>query len=271
MSAAFAGFYNAPIRLIQYTTEFIGRVGIVTNSNAAELSAKGDVRTLRELAVYTNRYALAIFMPLAILLWTYGEQFLLLWMGPKSAPYSAPILPILLGGYVIGVVGQFSSAMLLMGMGKPQLYARGMFAEFVIGLGLLTLVIPRYGIVGAAWVTAALIAANRGVYLSYVISGVIDMNFWVYLNRVYTRPVLSAIPAFVISMALKSTVLPGHGLIQLATALVVAATVTYSIALFACAEPQHRTLLYSEILRRLPELLEIHRLARASRHGIVGG
>ncbi len=250
LSAAFAGFYNAPMRLIQYTAEFIGRIGIVTNSNAAELAAKGDLPTLRQLAVYTNRYCLAIFMPLAILLWTYGGQFLLLWMGPKAAPYSVPVLPILLGGYLIGVVGQFSSAMLLMGMGKPQLYARGMFAEFVLGLVLLAVIVPRYGIVGAAWVAASLIAANRGCYLSYVVSGAIGMKFLTYVRRVYTRPVLSAIPAFLISIALKNTVLPGHGLIQLAMALAVAAAANYSIAFFTCAEPHHRSLIYSEISRR---------------------
>lgn len=250
LSAAFAGFYNAPMRLIQYAAEFIGRIGIVTNSNAAELSAKGDLPRLRDLAVYTNRYCLAIFMPLAILLWTYGGQVILLWMGPKAAPYSTPVLPILLGGYLVGVVGQFSSAMLLMGMGKPQLYARGMFAEFVLGLVLLSLIVPRYGIVGAAWVAASLIAANRGCYLSYVVSHTVGLNFFTYVNRVYTLPFLSAIPAFLISLALKNTVLPGHGVIQVAAALAIAAVANYSIAFFTCAEPHHRTLIYSEVARR---------------------
>ncbi len=250
LSAAFAGFYAAPMRLIQYTADFVGRIGIVTNSNAAELSAKGDLPALRRLAVHTNRYCLAIFMPLAILLWTYGDQFLALWMGSKAAPHSAPVLPILLGGYVLGVIGQFSSAMLLMGMGKPQLYARGMFVEFALGLALLCAIVPRNGIAGAAWVTAALMVANRGLYLSYVVSQTIGMSYVAYLNQVYTRPLVSAIPAFLISMALKNTLLPGHGLFQLATALAVAALANYSIVLFTCAEPDHRGAIFSEIARR---------------------
>src|SRR5262249_34688309 len=73
LPAAFAGYYTLPLRLVQYTVEFVSRIGVVTNSSAAELSAKADSRVLSQLPIYINRYSLVIFMPLAILLWTHGE------------------------------------------------------------------------------------------------------------------------------------------------------------------------------------------------------
>ena len=127
----FVGFYNLPVRLLQYTVEFIGRIGVVTNVNAAALAARDESRPLAKLAEYSNRYCLAMFMPLAILLGIYGGQFFRLWIGAAGAAQAAPLLPILLIGYVLAVVAQFSSSMLLLGLGKHQRYAKGLFAEAV--------------------------------------------------------------------------------------------------------------------------------------------
>ena len=118
--AAFVGYYNLPVRLLQYTVELVGRIGIVTNTNAAELTARGSFEALADLAVYTNRYCLVIFMPLAILLWTHGPQLFVFWVGREFAAQSAPVLPMLLAGYVIGVVGQYSASMLLQGLGSTS-------------------------------------------------------------------------------------------------------------------------------------------------------
>jgi O-antigen/teichoic acid export membrane protein len=247
LPAAFAGFYSLPMRLIQYTAEFVGRIGIVTNSTAAELSAKGDSKGLARLPIFTNRYCLVVFMPLAVMLWGYGRQFFEFWVGPKTAPYCASVLPILLAGNLIGMVGQFSSSMLLLGMGRHQKYARGMVAEMLAGLVLLVFIIPRFGIVGAAWITAALMAANRGLYLSYLVSRNIEMSLGRYLYEVYAGPLLSAIPALAIMGALGATILPGKSWFQLALAGGVAALAVYPLAFFTCVEPQHRRLIYSTV------------------------
>lgn len=247
LPAAFAGFYSLPMRLIQYTAEFVGRIGIVTNSTAAELSAKGDSKGLAKLPIFTNRYCLVIFMPLAVLFWCYGGQFFELWVGPKAAPYSSAVLPILLAGNLVGVIGQFSSSMLLLGMGKHQRYAQSMIVEMLIGVALLIFIVPRYGIVGAAWVTAALMAVNRGLFLSYLVSRNIEMSFWRYLWEVYAGPVFSAIPALILAMALRATILPGHNWFQLAIAGLVAALAVYLVALFTSVERNHRRLIYQTI------------------------
>jgi len=244
LPAAFAGFYNLPMRLIQYTAEFISRIGIVTNSTAAELSAKGDSRGLARLPIFTNRYCLVVFMPLAVLFWGYGRQFFEFWVGPKTAPYCAAVLPILLAGNLIGVVGQFSSSMLLLGMARHQRYAQSMVVEMLLGLGLLVVTIPRYGIVGAAWVTAGLMAANRGLYLSYLVSRNIEISLARYLYEVYAGPVFSAIPALVIMGVLRETILPGSSWFQLAVAGATGAAAVYLVAFFTCVELQHRRLIY---------------------------
>ena len=172
-------------------------------------------------------------------------------MGPKAAPLSAAVLPILLSGYLIGVVGQFSSSMLLMGTGRHQAYGRGMVGELLAGVALLTVVIPRYGIVGAAWVATVLMILNRGFYLSYIASREIGMDYGRYVWSIYGAPVLSSIPAGVLAVVLKRTILPGRNIWQLGAAGVLVAIAVYSIAFFTCVEPQQRQALYEFVAKWL--------------------
>ena len=151
--AAFVAYYQLPMKLIQYTGEAVGRIGIITNASAAELHAKGDIQSLSELAVFTNRYSLTLFMPLAIVFWTLGDRIFNLWV-PSIAKFSAPLLPILLSGYMIAVVAQFSSGMLLQGLGRHQTFARGLFAESIVVLVGIIFLLPRYGIVSGAYVVS---------------------------------------------------------------------------------------------------------------------
>ena len=245
--AAFVGFYNLPVRLLQYTVELVGRVGIVTNTNAAELAARDGSEGLRSLAIYVNRYCLAIFMPVAILLWTYGRRLLAFWVGAQFASQSAAVLPILLSGYLAGVVGQFSAGMLLQGLGRHQSYARSLLAEAVLAILLLLIAIPRWGILGAAWVSAGLMILNRGLNASRLISKTLGLPIAEYLRSVYARPVLSMLPVLALSFRLRETVLPGANWVQILAAAVIIASAYYLLAFFFTLERGHRALLASWI------------------------
>jgi O-antigen/teichoic acid export membrane protein len=136
LPTAYLAYFQYPMKLIQYTGDAVARIGIITNAHAAELHARGDSRALSELAIYANRYSLPIFMPVAIALWVFGDRLFRLWV-PSIAPYSAPLLPIFLTGYMAAVVPQFSSGMLLQGLGRHQRFARGLLAEAVAVVFLL--------------------------------------------------------------------------------------------------------------------------------------
>jgi len=246
-TAAFVGFYNLPVRLLQYTVELVGRIGIVTNTNAAELAAREGTEGVSGLAIYTNRYCLVIFMPLAILLWTHGPQLLAFWVGAQFASQSAKVLPILVAGYVVGVVGQFSAGMLLQGLGKHQRYAQTLLVEAVVALLLLIVAIPRWGIAGAAWVSASLMVVNRGLIASRLVSQTIGLPFAQYLRGVYAPPALAMLPVLALSFWLRSTILPGNNWLQILGTAAIVAPAYYLLAFFVALERGHRSLLASWI------------------------
>jgi O-antigen/teichoic acid export membrane protein len=250
LAAAFVGFYNLPVRLLQYTVELVGRIGIITNTNAAELAARRRPRDLAALAVWTNRYCLVLFMPLAIVLWTHGRQLLTFWVGESFASRSAAVLPILTVGYVIGIVGQFSAGMLLQGLGKHQRYARTLLLEAIVALPLLAIAIPRWGILGAAGVSASLMIVNRGLVASWLVAQTVAIPFASYVRRVYGGPLIAMLPVLALSLWLRSVVFPGESLVKIAAAALIVALAYYALAFRLLVERDHRALLYAWIAGR---------------------
>jgi O-antigen/teichoic acid export membrane protein len=249
--AAFVGYFQLPMRLLQYSGEAVNRIGAITNANAAELSATGETHPLGEMAVFTNRYCMTVFMPLTLFFLLYGKQFFQLWV-PKSAEYCSPILPVLLIGYVIAIIGQFSSSMLLMGMAKYKTYSRGLVVEGAASLLSLWFIVPRYGIMGAAVVTATAMILNRGLFLPWLVSRVVGFKYSWFMHSIYTWPVLSAIPAAAIGLWLKAHVFSGTVWFSLAAGGAALAALYYPVAAALCLPSDHRVILKTWIRNRLP-------------------
>jgi len=250
LPAAFVGYYSLPNRLLQYAGEAVGRGGSITNANTAELQARGDTQTLPQLAVFTNRYSVVLFMPCAIILWIYGNRIFQIWV-PSIAQFSAPILPILLAGYMVAVVGQFSSGMFLLGLGRHQWYARALFAEAVLVILAMVWIIPRYGILGAAWVTSISMIANRGLLTPWLVSREVGFSFWRFFRAIYGWPFAASVPVVALAFSLRESVLPGRNWAQIAMIMVLVAASYYALALFLCLPRAHRELLQGWVGRTL--------------------
>ena len=244
----FVAYYQLPMKLIQYTSEAVGRIGIITNTNAAEVHARGDFPVLAQLAVYSNRYSLTLFTPLALVFFIFGDRILKLWV-PTIAEKSAPLLPILLAGYIIAVVAQFGSGMLLQGMGRHQRFARGLLVEAIAVLGSLIYVVPRYGILGVAWVTCVCMVLNRGIFAPWLVTRELGISYPRFMHSIYTWPVASAVPVAALAYLLRRTILPGDTWVQLFTAGAIVAAAYFGLAFFLCLPANHRAQMAGLVLR----------------------
>lgn len=250
LPTAFVGFYNLPNKLLSYTIELVGRIGAVTNSNTAALAARGEYDVIGRLAIYINRYCLVIFMPMAVWFLTHGDRFFVRWVGPAVAAQSAPVLPILLLGNVIAIVGQNSSIFLLQGLGKHKPYAIGMITEGVLGIALMLWTIPHYGIVGAAWVISILMIFDRGLFVPFVVSRIIGLRLATYMHHVYTWPLVAAIPAVVFGWWLRLSILPGNNWLQIFAAGALIGIVYYAVAVMLSVEREHRSMVLDWVGQR---------------------
>lgn len=237
---ALVGYFNVPVRLMQLTgSEVAARVGLVSTAKSAELCARGDYTRVEKLAVVTNRYCLMLFLAPSVVLLTYGAELLGRWLGPLWAVSSAPLLPAFIAGTGLAVAAQFNSSSILYGLAKHGPFARGLLAEAIAGVLLLLFVLPRYGLIGAAWSMTGLMIVNRGLYLPWVLCRVLNASWIGFLASVLVRPVLGMLPALAAGFALKR-VIPGTTWLQLGLASLILMCVYLPLAIALSIEPEHR-------------------------------
>jgi O-antigen/teichoic acid export membrane protein len=237
------GYYNFPLRLLQYAAEGLSRIGLIVAPRAAELSASEQKEKIAYLAIFANRYCLVLYLPLTIFLLHYGPEMLRIWLkerGADVALHSGPLLPVLLAGTTLALAAQFCSSTVLVGMGRHKLYSRGLAGEALLSVILMILVLPTQGILGAAFVASALMICVRGLFTPWQVSRVLDISFGSYLSGIYTRALLAAAPVWLLGWWLRHSVIDGHSLKELIMAAGSIGIVYYGLAFFFCLEAEHR-------------------------------
>lgn len=247
LGAGPVGFFTLPVKLLQQGYDAISRIGMVTRSNAAELSVTAQREAQVSLGIYSNRYSLTLFLSLACYLLLYGRSIIDLWMGRVMAEKAGPLLPVFLLSYSLVLAAQFSSSSILFGVGEHGGYARALVTEAIVYVAALAVVIPRYGIWGAAWTQAILMIAVRGVYTPWLVSRALECSFFDYMSGIYIRPLLTAVPALALAWGLQLTILPGHSWPELIAAAALTAGCYLSVAMFVCIAPHHRALFVGRI------------------------
>ena len=205
----FVAYYTVPVRILDYAGEAVGRVGTVTAPNATELMAQGGKRELLSLGVLTNRYCLALFMPMTAFLLVYGYEVYSLWIRPVFAQQSAYLLPVLVLANT-AMLGQFNSVSILFGMGRHQAYARCLLAEAIFTVAGMMVVLPRFGLWGGAWVVAVLMVVNRAVVVCVLAARELGINPFEYAARIYAIPTALGMAAFLFLVVLKRTCIAGR-------------------------------------------------------------
>jgi O-antigen/teichoic acid export membrane protein len=182
-----------------------------------------------------------------VFLGVWGRPFILRWVGPEFAAHSAPLLPVFLLSNVMVLAAQFNSSSILFGLGRHGGYARGLVVEAVLYVSGLVLVVPRFGILGAACVSAVFMILVRGLYTPWLVCHALDYSFLAYMRGIYVRPLLTAVPALALAWLLKTNGIPGRTWPELLLAGVVCGLLYAVPAYFTCVVPEHRALLLSRI------------------------
>lgn len=240
LPVAFVGYYNLPQRMLQYTVDAVSRVGVISGANAAELHAKGDREGIIRLAVHANRYCLTLFLPVAIMFLVYGYPLIHVWISPGFAAHSAPLLAALVTSTTIATAGQFNSSAILYGLARHRPYGVGMLTEAVLSVAGLALVLPRYGILGAAWLLAVLSVLNRGLLAPWLLCRSLKFGFFSFMGLIYARPLLTAAPALALAWGLRRTWAPGNTWPELLAAGLLVSAAHLGAAYFICFQPAHR-------------------------------
>lgn len=252
---AFVGYYTVPQRLLSYAAEVVERVGTVTNTNAAELWARGEVESIANLGMFSNRYCMVLFMPVTIVFFAYGYELIKVWIGAEFALYTAPLLPYFVVATTMVSAGQYNSGSLLFGVGRHGGYSKFMLAEALLNVAGMFWALPRYGIVGAAALASALMVLNRGFLTAWLVCHNLKIPYLAYLRTIYVTPALVGVPVFALAVWMKRAILPGRNWYELAAAVSVVGAVYYGLAFWTCIRRHDRDLILGWTLARLRRVL----------------
>ena len=242
LPTAFVGYFVLPVRLLSYSVDMVCKVGFVTGSNAAEMAARREYDAVYKMGLYVNRYCYALFAPLALALCLYGTELLRVWINPEFALHGGPIIRVIAVGTTLGIAAQFNSSSILYGLGKHPRYAYSLLIEAILSSAAIYVAIPRYGIVGAAWVTAVFMVLNRGLVTSWLFCQGVERGVGAYLRGVYLRPTLAGIPVFLGGWWIKVHWLPGKKWIEVLGGMGLLASTYYLVAFFVCLEKEHQSI-----------------------------
>ena len=246
-SVALVGFYTFPSKLLAYSVEAVTRIGFVTRSNVVEMQAKGDEKSVYSLGIHLNRYCVTLFLPLVLFLLVYGTELLRLWVKPEVALSCGPLLPVISLTTMFAIAGQYNSTSMLYGLSRHDRMARGMLIEALLGIVGIYIFLPRFGILGVAWVVGMLAVLNRGLYVPWLVCHALKESLLGYMWGIYARPILTAIPVLLLAESLKAAGITGKNWVELIGMGAFCAAAFFLPAFFTCATRDHRKLLFHSV------------------------
>jgi O-antigen/teichoic acid export membrane protein len=125
----------------------------------SEHSLASSKDSLARLYGESLKYMLLILLPCFLVLALLGSDIISAWVGPEYAERGGQVLRIMAGGALLNSLA-FIPYAALVALGRPDLPAKFHLAELPLYLGLSLILIPRWGIVGAAWAVSVRLAAD---------------------------------------------------------------------------------------------------------------
>lgn len=126
-----------------------------------------------------------------------------------------------------------------------------MLGESLLVVAGLFVILPRYGLAGAAWLLATLMALDRGVLVAVFLCRELKINPLVYMAQIYIRPVALGALMTLVLWLLRSSWLPGDTWLQVGAALGIAGSLYAGLAAGLVLTPKHREHLLRTITLRL--------------------
>jgi O-antigen/teichoic acid export membrane protein len=145
----FVAYYDVPYGLGQKLSTLVGNVTSVLFPAASALSAENGRRRLQELYLRSSKVVAALSALPALLLCLFSRQVLLFWIGPEFADEAGAILAVVALGFFFNTLAHVPFVV-AQATGHPEISARFAALNAALNVALLFVLVPAFGIMGAA-------------------------------------------------------------------------------------------------------------------------
>lgn len=192
LSSSAVTYFSIGSKLVDYSTSAVRSMALIFTPMSSQLHAAGDVARLRRAFVVGNRACALIILPLCTILVILGRSIIEVWVGARYLS-SYSVLVILVVPKTL-YLAQSTSTRILLGIGKHRTLATVLLLEGVANLILTVLLLPYYGIVGAALGTAIPLMLTSVLFLPRHTCRELDIPLTTFLAQAYLLPLSLCVP-----------------------------------------------------------------------------
>lgn len=199
------GLYNVAVPIITLMIYFPIAISLAIRPMSAELWIKREIKSLNFVIENTNKYALIVLLPAAALLCAYPDLVLRLLFGDKFVGASSALVILSIGAIFYGIA--HININFIFGISGPKLTTYIWISAAILNVILNFVLIPKYGIVGAAIGTMmsymllfflsayflfskAKTPVNYLRYFLILVSGATFLSLINYLKKVVSLPII---------------------------------------------------------------------------------
>ena len=229
--AAQVAFYVVPASIALRINGFVGNIMGVVFPLCSELHATGQHTKLRELYLKASKYAFMLSISISTPLVVLSTPLMKYWMGDEYGLKSSLVLALLTGSSFFASLSTVP-AYLLDGIGKPRVNAFFAVQSAVMNIVLCLLLIPRFGVNGAAFAGLAngLLVA---FYLVTVDKKILHIGLLRIFVDIWARPLAAALLQGVLTVIFVMPFI--SGIATLMSGLAISAGLFYVAALLVKA------------------------------------
>jgi stage V sporulation protein B len=237
---AAVAFYTLPYSLAQKLSSAVGNVTSVVFPYASELHAMSDLKKLQELYLRSSKILILMTLPFIMVLIVLPDPILRYWLGPEYAEQGAMALCIIGIATFLNAVTAVPTVTSL-GVGRPWMPSVFSTASSVASLAANLLLIPKYGVNGAALalLLSELVGGAPFIYLINRRLGVAPLRF---MSEVVARAFVCTVVQLLTLLAARNYI---DGLISLIAASLISLLVFGLCALFVAMSADERRDLFA--------------------------
>ncbi len=230
------GLYHPAVRTAGLLQALLLSLASIYSPLLSQMHSKGETEKMSDLYKLVSRWLFTFAFPFALVLLLLPTKVMLVF-GPAYIS-SALVLVILTAATfsqsILGAAGPILSM-----SGYIHLSLWNSLGAFLLNVVLNILLIPRFGIYGAAWATLISLVAS-GLARVIEVRIILKLSFW---NKGFLKPLLAGIISASALWILKPYIMPFHTLITLMLAGLISLSFFVSVLWLLKFEPDDRDFL----------------------------
>jgi O-antigen/teichoic acid export membrane protein len=196
VSVSAVAYYAIPAGIAQRLAALVANVTGAYLPAASALHGQEDRRRFAELYFRATKLVALVVFSTGSLVFVFAEPLLRFWLGARFAAESSDVLRVLAAGYVVNALSTIP-AVAADSVGRPRVTTAFSVASGLLNVGLSLVLIPAFGIVGAAFAILANSLVLVPLFIVYVHRTVLDLSVGELVRRSLMRPFAAAVVSWV--------------------------------------------------------------------------